>query len=236
MIQSDTHFLNVCKAWWDRDFHTFPSDNIGLYRYSARDKADYYNYILTRLANTEDAYFPFYVPVVTKEWPVEKKDEVMVKRLFIDTDVREGDTLATLWEKNKFFANRFSKNMNIFFSAGKGFHFYIHITPTPYGELHKYRDILYWNLSTWLQYLIDKRVFLSIDRICRITLTKHSVDPEHPSPVQWKIPITPTMTIQEILRESRYPTHFVDDFHELYFYHPKPIDWRIFLKSPHELL
>lgn len=236
-----SNFLETCRLWWDRDFSTFPSDNIGLYRYKAETKADYYDYILDRLLNVEDAYFPFYVPTVTKEWTEEQKKQVIVSRLFIDTDVREveegkKDTLESLWEKTRFFGRRFWKNIDLAFSAGKGFHFYIHITPTPYGELREHRETLYWNLSTWLQYLIDKRTFISLDRICRITLTKHSVDPDFPTPIRWKVPITPEMDMTEILRYSQHPTNFTEDFQRLYERPIEPLDWHIFLKSPHILL
>jgi hypothetical protein len=199
-------------------------------------KADYYNFVLNRLSSVEDAYFPFYAPLKTKDWPQPRKDAVVLDRLFVDIDVKEGDTFAGVLEKARFFGTRFWDNVDMFFSAGKGFHFYIYITPTTYKELHGYRDELYWNLATWLQYRHDKRVFISLDRICRITLTKHSVNPEHPTPIRWKVPVSPDMSLQEILRRSQYPENYVDEMYALYKREPIPLDWRIFLKSPHELL
>jgi hypothetical protein len=234
-------FLEICRLWWDRDFSSFPSDNIGQYRYNAQTKADYYDYILDRMAMVEDAYFPFYTPMRTKEWLEEQKEKVIINRLFIDIDVREKedgtkDTFEEIWEKAQFFAKKFWPNIDFFFSAGKGFHFYIHINPTTYGELRKQRETLYWNLSTWVQSLIDKRTFISLDRVCRITLTKHSVDPDFPTPIRWKVPVTPEMSMTEILRYSQFPTNFKDDFLRLYERPVEPLDWRIFLKSPHLVL
>jgi hypothetical protein len=241
MVGMSLPFLETCRKWWDRDFSTFPSDNIGLYRYKAQTQADYYEYILGKLADVDDAYFPFYVPTVTKEWTEEQKQDVIIRRLFLDMDVRENeegkkDTLESIWEKGRFFAKRFWPNMELFFSAGKGFHFYVHIVPTTYGELREHRETLYWNLSTWLQYLIDKRTFISLDRICRITLTKHSIDPDFPTPIRWKVPIRPEMNMTEILRYSQFPTNFKDDFLRLYERPIEPLDYKIFLRSPHELL
>ncbi len=239
--QSNIHFLEVCRKWWDRDFSAFPSDNIGLYRYKAQTQADYYDYILGKLADVDDAYFPFYVPTVTKEWPEEQKRAVIIRRLLLDLDVKEKPdgtkyTFEEIWERAQFFAQRFWNNIDLFFSGGKGFHIYVYINPTSYGELHKQRETLYWNLSTWLQYLADKRVFISLDRICRITLTKHSVDPDVPAPLSWKVPITPDMDIAEILRRSRFPVMYKSDFMELYHRVPEPLDYKVFLKSPHLVL
>ena len=84
-------YLEICRLWWDRDFSTFPSDNIGLYRYKAQTKADYYDYVLGKLADVDDAYFPFYVPTVTKDWTEERKRDVIIRRIFLDMDVRENE-------------------------------------------------------------------------------------------------------------------------------------------------
>lgn len=235
MTQSNMPLLSLAKAYWDRDLPQIPAD-VGLYRYHVSTISEYYSYVLDRLIGVEDAYFPFYAPLKTKEWPQEQKDAVVINRLFVDIDVKDGDTFTSVLEKAKFFGTRFWNNVDMFFSAGKGFHFYIYITPATYKELREYRDELYWNLATWLQYLHDKRVFISLDRICRITLTKHSVDPEHPTPVRWKIPVDPTLSLQEILRRSQYPENYVNEFYQLYQRKPTPIDWKVFLKSPHELL
>lgn len=231
-------FLNICKAWWDKDLLWVPA-NVGLLRYGdcfVETRADYYSYILNQLRSGDDAYFPFYTPMVSKFWPQEQKDAVVMTRLFLDIDKRKDDRMADIWEKARFFATRFWNNMDLFFSSGKGFHFYLYLNPATYGEMHKERETLYWNLSTWLQYLNDKRAFLSLDRVCRITLTKHSIDPDDPSPTQWKVPISPDMSFDDIIKRSQSPHLYIKEMTELYQRKPIPLDWKIFLESPDRIL
>lgn len=227
--------LSLSKAWWDRDLLQLPAD-VGLFRHHVEDRSAYYNYIMDRLREVDDAYFPFYTPIVSKDWPQDQKDAVVMTRLFVDIDKRDDDKMADIWKKAKFFAGRFWENIDLFFSARKGFHFYIYLNPTTYGEMHKERDNLFWNLSTWLQYLNDKRAFLSLDRICRITLTKHSVDPDEPAPVQWKVPISPDMSFEDIIKRSQSPHLYIKEMTELYQRKPVSLDWRIFLDSPDRIL
>ena len=228
-------FLELCRKFWDRDLLQLPAD-VGLFRYHAETREDYYEYVLSKIRTTEDAYFPFYTPVVSKDWPQEQKNAVVMTRLFLDMDKREGDKIEDIWKKAQFFATTFKDNIDHFFSAGKGFHFYIYLTPTTYGEMHREREKLYWNLSTWFQYLLDKRAFLSLDRICRVTLTKHSVDPDEPTPIQWKVPISPDMSYKDIIRRSRFPEDSIPEMASLYMRKPKLLDWRIFLQSPDKIL
>lgn len=235
MSQSNTPLLSLAREWWDRDLLWTPAD-IGLFRYHAETRADYYSYILDRLVNVEDAYFPFYTPLVSKDWPQEQKDAVGMTRLFLDMDVRGKDTFDIIWKKAQFFATTFYDNLDLFFSAGKGFHFYIYLNPTTYGEMHRQRDKLYWNLSTWFQYLHDKRAFLSLDRVCRITLSKHSLGSDLDKPIRFKVPIDPTMSLQDILKRSEHPERYVREMELLYERKPKPLDYKVFLKSPDEIL
>ncbi len=91
-------------------------------------------------------------------------------------------------------------------------------------------------MSTWFQYLHDKRAFLSLDRICRLPFTPHHIDPENPTPLRWKVPIAPDLTIDQILQKSEHPQEHTDEFYSLYQRQPAPIDYRIFLESPDTLL
>lgn len=229
MLVSNTPFLELARMYWTKDFNTFPSDNIGLYRYQANNRADYYNYVLTQLATRADAYYPFYVPVVTKFWEEEKKRAVVVDKIFLDVDMEEN--IPTAWEKGQLFYSVFWENIELYFSGSKGFHTKVYINPTTFGELHDQRERLYDVFCTWFQLLLDKKAFISLDRICRITLTKHRGLPE-----RWKIPIEPKMELPEIFRRSQYPRLYVHEFENLYWRRPKPLDWKLFLKSPHTLL
>jgi hypothetical protein len=233
-------FLELCRKFWDRDLLELPAQ-VGLLRPRVDTRGDYYEWIIDRLAATSDCYFPFYTPLVSKDWPQEQKNAVVMTRLFLDIDQRENkegklDKIEDIWKKAQFFASTFKDNIDLFFSAGKGFHFYVYLTPITYGEMHRERERLYWNLSTWFQYLLDKRAFLSLDRVCRITLTKHSVDPDEPAPIQWKVPISPDMSYKDIIRRSRFPEDSIPEMTSLYMRKPKLLDWRIFLESPDKIL
>jgi hypothetical protein len=213
-------------------------------------RADLYEYNLDHIHQIKDTYFPFYTPLVSKFWPLDQKDAVIVDRIFIDLDVRlvtEKDpvsgeevqrktTIEEIWSKGKLFYDNFWPNIELFFSGGKGFHIYLYILPTAMGELRQSRERMYAVFSTWFQYLLDKKAFLSLDRICRTTLTRHSIDSGHPTLPKWKVPISPTMELPEILREATHPRQFTDHFMNLYRRRPEPVDYRIFLRSPHELL
>jgi len=223
-------YLELARLYWDSDLRWLPAD-VGLYRHHVETRADYYNYVLETLNNVQDAYFPFYTPLISRYWPEPQKRAVIVDRLFIDIDVRENDTLGGIWNQSKVFLGRFWNNIDLFFSGSKGFHMKVYINPVTYGELHEQRNRLYDVFCTWFQYLHDKKAFLSLDRICRITLTKHSG-----TPIRWKVPVDPSMTIEEIMQRSRFPERFVDKMYALYKRQPQPLDWKVFLRSPDELL
>jgi hypothetical protein len=233
--------LSIAKVYWDREIPLLPAQ-VGLERTLIETKPDLYGYYLDRIEHTQNAFFPFYTPLVSKDWPVDEKDVVPVHRIFIDLDVRidpktgKKDTFEDIWNRCQLFLERFWPNIEVFFSGSKGFHIYLYVYPTTMGDLREYRDRMFRVFSTWFQYLLDKKAFLSLDRICRTTLTKHAIDPDHPTLPRWKIPISPKMDVNEILREATYPDQFTNKFAVLYRRAPIPIDWKFFLQSPDQVL
>jgi len=244
-----TSLLELGLKYWDREVRTLPAE-VGVERTLVQTRAELYEYNLEHIHAIQDTYFPFYTPMRSKDWPLDKKDSVMVNRIFIDLDTRlikEKDpvsgieierksTFEEIWSKGKVFYENFWPNIELFFSGGKGFHIYLYILPTTMGELRQHRERMFAVFSTWFQYLLDKKAFLSLDRICRTTFTKHSIDLDHPTLPRWKVPVEPTMTVPDIMRESTYPRQFTKHFSKLAEREPEPIDYRLFLQSPDTLL
>lgn len=244
-----TNLLEISRLYWDRDVRILPAQ-VGIERTLVQDRAALYEYNLEHIQQTKDTYFPFYTPLVSKFWPIDQKDAVMVDRIFLDLDIRKWeskdpltgekvfhtDTFEEIWSKGQLFYKTFWQNIELFFSGGKGFHIYLSIQPVTMGELREHRERLFAVFCTWFQYLHDKKAFLSLDRICRTTLTKHAVNPDHPSLPKWKIPIEPKMDLPEILRQATYPDQYTDHFMNLYQRQPEPLDYRMFLQSPDQLL
>lgn len=236
-----TSLLEISRLFWERDVRVLPAQ-VGVERTLVGTWPELYEYNLDHIHAIQDTYFPFYTPLVSKFWPIDQKDAVMVSRIFIDIDVRLDpktgvkDTFEEIWSRGQLFYKMFWPNMELYFSGGKGFHIYLDIMPVTMGELREHRERLFAVFSTWFQYLLDKKAFLSLDRICRTTLTKHSVDPDHLTLPRWKIPVEPTMDLPEILRQATYPGQYTDNFLKLYQRQPEPLDYRIFLESPDSIL
>jgi hypothetical protein len=244
-----TSLLEISRLYWDRDIRVLPAQ-VGIERTLVETKADLCEYNLEHIQQVKDTYFPFYTPLVSKTWPIDQKDATVVDRIFLDLDIRtvkvndpitgeqveKKTTFEEIWSKGQLFYKMFWPNIELFFSGGKGFHIYLYILPTTMGELRQHRERLFAVFCTWFQYLHDKKAFLSLDRICRTTLTKHSIDPDHPTRPKWKVPIEPKMDLPEILRQATYPDQYTDHFAKLYQREPEPLDYHLFLQSPDQLL
>jgi hypothetical protein len=208
--------LNLMKAWATEIEGGLPVEH-GLQRYPIlKTKFEYYTYLLSTLHKKEDAFISFY--------SYKEQQTQIIDRLFVDVDCEKPEEA---WNSISFFSGIFYPYIRIFFSGSKGYHIYIYIKPTKYQELLQHKLRLKTVLSTWLQTPIDNHVLLDLKRIKRVVFTYNKG--------KYKIPITPNMTYKEIILNAEYPFRSQKLF-SLCSKSIKYLDWKILLKSPHQLI
>ena len=230
-------FLQLCKLYWDKAQPQYP-DDVDLWRVPVANDRDYYRYILEKLRTENNAYTHFYSKL--------ERDTGVIFKLLLDVDNEDKrhplkteeryPKLKERWDGMRLFMYTFWDSIEVYFS-GKGFHIYVYTPATKFDTVRDARDDLYLNLTTWLQSYYDKGVFLSLDRECRIPMSKHSkFDWAPEEPPRWKVPVNYKMSIDDILARSFSPQNYILEFHRAFMRPIRPIPWQTFLKSPSQFV